>query len=133
MILWITGNTGAGKTTLARKLAGKNTIVLDGDELRSVWPGLGFGEDDRWLNNQRTARLAKLIENQGYAVIVAMICPYKDLRTEVRGLCGCKFIYLPGGKRGEEWPYEIPDDAEINMQGVHETTFVKTKNVKSSV
>ncbi|MCH7762066.1 adenylyl-sulfate kinase, partial [candidate division TA06 bacterium] len=41
MILWITGNSGAGKTTLAERLVSRNTIILDGNLLRQVWPGLG--------------------------------------------------------------------------------------------
>ncbi len=117
MILWLTGNTEAGKTTLAKKLASKNTIILDGDELRTVWTDLGLGEEDRRDNNIRAANLARVLESQGFSIIVAMICPYADLRDQVREICNCKFLYLPGGKEGPEFPYEVPIDAEIATVG----------------
>ena len=37
MIVWLIGNAKSGKTTLAKKMAGKNTIILDGDDMRKVW------------------------------------------------------------------------------------------------
>lgn len=104
MIWWITGNSGSGKTTFAKKMSA--VIVLDGDELRQCWK-LGFTKEDRWEQNMRAARLAKMIEKQGYDVVVSTICPYRDLRKEVQVITGCKFVYLEGGKEPtEEYPYE---------------------------
>ena len=112
-ITWITGNSGAGKTTLALKLQSQgnspdefSTILLDGDSMRKIWPELGLSKEDRWLNNIRIARLAKILEDQGFDVIVSTICPYKDLRSEVQKITNCRFIYLEGGKSGSEYPYE---------------------------
>lgn len=106
MITWITGNSGSGKTTLANRLR-KNEIILDGDSLRAVWPGLGLSESDRRTQNLRAARLAKMLSDQGFDIIVATICPYKDLREEVQKITNCRFIYLQGGKSGVDYPYEI--------------------------
>ena len=105
MITWITGNTGAGKTTLAQKMR-KNEVVLDGDMLRKVWTDLDLSEQGRCEQNLRAARLAKMLEEQGFDIIVATICPYKDLRDQVQKITGCTFIYLAGGKSGVEYPYE---------------------------
>lgn len=107
MITWITGQSKAGKSTLARQIA-KDTraIVLDGDAMRQVWPGLGFSKEDRWENNLRAARLAKELDKQGFDVVIAMICPYKELREEVRKITGCRFIYLEGGIQSPDYPYE---------------------------
>ena len=105
MITWLTGNSGSGKTTKALAIR-TNEIILDGDALRAVWPGLGLTEKDRREQNLRAARLAKMLELQGFDVIVATICPYKDLREQVQKITNCKFVYLEGGKNGPEYPYE---------------------------
>lgn len=106
MITWITGNSGAGKTTLAKKIR-KDEIILDGDALREVWTGLGFDEQSRREQNLRVARLAKLLESQGFNVIISTICPYKDLRDQVQKITNCNFVYLEGGRTGSNYPYEI--------------------------
>ncbi len=105
MITWITGNSGAGKTTLAHRLR-KNEIILDGDAMRNVWRDLGFSKEDRIEQNLRVARLAKELETQGYDVIVSTICPFRKLRRDVQKITDCRFIYLEGGKSGKEYPYE---------------------------
>lgn len=117
MIIWLTGNSGSGKTTLAKRMAAgsRNTIVLDGDELRAVWPGLGMSKEDRWEQNMRVARLATLLESQGQTVIVSVIAPFEDLRREIQTMTGCKFIYLPGGPDGADRPYEKPTDPDITV------------------
>lgn len=108
MITWFTGNSGAGKTTLARALqrSRPRSILLDGDALRTVWPGLGLSPEHRWEQNMRAARLAILLEDQGFEVIVATICPYRELRAEIYRITGCKFVYVEGGRSGTEYPYE---------------------------
>ena len=107
MITWITGQRGSGKSTLAKRMR-KNEVWLDGDMVREIWPGLTLSEEDRRENNLRTARLAKELEDQGFDVIVSTICPYKDLRDQVRQITKCKFVYLDGGKEGADCPYEFP-------------------------
>lgn len=105
MITWITGNSGSGKTTLAKKMQHQE-VILDGDMMRGVWHDLGLSKEDRWEHNLRIARLAKALEEQDFDVIVSTICPYRDLREEVRKITNCRFIYLEGGKSGVEYPYE---------------------------
>lgn len=108
-VTWITGNSGAGKTTLAKKLIdAEGGILLDGDAMRGCWPGLGFSKEDRIENNLRIANIAKILSDQGHDVIVATICPYRALRQQVKQITRCRFIYLDGGKEpSEEYPYEI--------------------------
>jgi len=106
-ITWIYGQSKSGKSTLARKIR-TNEVVLDGDDMRSaINNDLGFSKEDRWENNLRIARLAKVIDKQGVDVIVATICPYRKLREEVRRICGCKFIYLEGGIKHPDYPFEV--------------------------
>lgn len=109
-IYWIFGNSGAGKTTLARKLRPRlHAIILDGDDLRTVWK-LGLSRADRFEQNLRIARLARLLARQGYNVIVATICPYNELRHQVAAICQPVWVYLRGGRAAsEEYPFEEPD------------------------
>jgi len=113
MILWLTGNTGSGKTTLARKLARKNTINLDGDQLRNIWTDLTLSKEDREEHCFRVARLASRLEDQGYTIIISVICPYESLRRAIKTEIDCVFIYVKGGKEGEDYPYEIPEDPDM--------------------
>lgn len=117
MIIWITGNTGAGKTTLAKQMAGKKTVILDGDDMRNVWNDLGLSKKDRTEQNFRVARLAKIIEDQNHTVIVSVICPYEKVRREIETMTGCLFIYITGGKIGKKYPYEIPRNPLITVDG----------------
>lgn len=113
MIVWITGNSGAGKTTQARKMMKPGDILLDGDAVRECWPELGFSSADRWISNVRVAKLAKMLEDQGFRVYVATICPYRMLRDVVWGITGCRFFYMGGGQpNSEEYPYETPTRRE---------------------
>ncbi len=112
MIIWLTGNTNSGKTTLAKKMAGKNTIILDGEDIRKVWP-TGFSKEDREDHNLRIARLARMLEDQGFSIIVSVICPYEELRRKVEEITNCTFIHIKGGKKGEEFPFEEPSGKTI--------------------
>lgn len=108
MITWIYGQTKSGKTTFSESLGGfyKNHIRLDGDETRTIWTDLKFSREDRYEQNLRVARLAKILDEQGFDVLVSTICPYKDLRKKVKQITNCKFIYIEGGKEGSEYPFE---------------------------
>ena len=57
----------------------------------------------------RVARLAEMLDKQGLNVLVSVICPYAKLRKIVKITTNCKFIYVEGGKEGEEYPFEKPD------------------------
>ena len=114
MVIWISGNTGSGKTTLAKMFgAGEKGIThLDGNICReTINQGLGMTADDRRTNCLRIAWLAKMLADQGQSVIVSVIAPFADLRKEIRKICDCKFVYLlaRGADNTEETPYELPD------------------------
>ena len=73
-IIWLTGESGAGKTTLAKRLQEDwPCIILDGNEMRaSISEGAGFSTDDRAEHNFRVARLARVLSKQ-MNVVVAVI------------------------------------------------------------
>lgn len=79
-VFWITGLSGAGKSTTARDLVhrlrglGRHVVLLDGDELRSVYgDGLAFTTSDRQTLAMRHARMCRLLANQGFDVVCATI------------------------------------------------------------
>ena len=97
MIWWIYGASGSGKSTLAKKLC-EDAIWLDADVIRpAISEDLGYTEEDRIKNNKRIARLAKVLDDQGYDVVVSTICPYEELRKEVFYICKCRFVKMEGG------------------------------------
>jgi adenylyl-sulfate kinase len=89
--LWLTGLSGAGKTTLAALLAtelsarGIGVEVLDGDEVRTnLSKGLGFSKEDRDTNIRRIGYVCRLLSRNGVGAVSAAISPYRAVRDEVR-------------------------------------------------
>jgi bifunctional enzyme CysN/CysC len=92
-VLWLTGYSGAGKSTIARDLekelfaAGAQTMLLDGDSLRQGLCGdLGFSDKDRSENIRRVGEVAKLFFESGHIVICTFISPFEKDRAFVRSL-----------------------------------------------
>ncbi|CAN5897487.1 sulfate adenylyltransferase subunit CysN [soil metagenome] len=90
-VLWFTGLSGSGKSTVARALerelfaSGASTFLLDGDQLRHGLCGdLGFGEDDRRENIRRAGEVARLFFEHGNIVICTFVSPYPEDRQLVR-------------------------------------------------
>jgi adenylyl-sulfate kinase len=97
--LWLTGLSGAGKSTqagaLARRLRAEGIAVevLDGDEVREhLSKGLSFSREDRDTNVRRIAYVAKLLTRNGVGVITAAISPYRATREDARRQIGEGFI-----------------------------------------
>ncbi len=89
--VWLTGLPSAGKTTIARELAGRlreegrRVELLDGDEIREfLSAGLGFSRADRHTNVQRIGFVAELLARNGVTALVPVIAPYADSRDAVR-------------------------------------------------
>jgi adenylylsulfate kinase len=90
-VLWLTGLSGAGKSTVAAKLGpalaerGHRVELLDGDEVRTnLCQGLGFSREDRDTNIARIGYVAGKLAKHGVAVLVAAISPYREARDKVR-------------------------------------------------
>ncbi|NJL89154.1 MAG: adenylyl-sulfate kinase [Coleofasciculaceae cyanobacterium SM2_1_6] len=94
--VWLTGLSGAGKSTIALALAevikakGRQHLeLLDGDIVRqNLTKGLGFSKEDRDENIRRIGFVAHLLTRNGVIVIVSVISPYRDLRREVSDRIG---------------------------------------------
>ena len=90
-VLWFTGLSGAGKSTIAniveKKLAaaGRHTFLLDGDNVRhGLNRDLGFTEADRVENIRRVAEVASLMADAGLVVLVSLISPFRSERRMAR-------------------------------------------------
>jgi adenylyl-sulfate kinase len=89
--IWLTGLSGAGKSTMGLALQqvllerGLNVELLDGDEVRTnLSKGLGFSKEDRDINIRRIGYVCKLLSRNGVVAIAAAISPYRKVRREVR-------------------------------------------------
>ena len=92
-LLWFTGLSGSGKSTIAGALEhalfeqGKHTYLLDGDNVRhGLCHDLGFSDQDRQQNIRRVGEVAKLMVDAGLIVLSAFISPFKQDRDLVRDL-----------------------------------------------
>ena len=90
-VVWMTGLSGAGKSTIATRLQhelaqrGRRAEVLDGDGVRTnLSKGLGFSKEDRDTNIRRIGYVARLLARNGGVAITAAISPYREVRDEIR-------------------------------------------------
>ncbi|MFT5657449.1 MAG: bifunctional enzyme CysN/CysC [Gammaproteobacteria bacterium] len=94
-VVWFTGFSGSGKSTIADRLeqklheAGKRTYLLDGDNIRfGLNKDLGFTDQDRVENIRRVAEVSKLMVDAGLIVLASFISPFKSERRMARSLMG---------------------------------------------
>ena len=94
-VIWMTGLSGAGKTTIAQHLElalnnrGYLTQVLDGDNIRSgINNNLGFSEEDRYENIRRIAEVSKLLMDSGIICINSFISPTNEIREMAKQIIG---------------------------------------------
>lgn len=94
-VLWLTGLSGSGKTTISDILIerlcelGKRVQLLDGDEIRQgLSPELGFSKEDRERHNHRVIFLADMLKRHGIVSVIPVIAPYRAVRDAAREKLG---------------------------------------------
>ena len=125
MIIWLTGQPGAGKTTLAKLLEAHfpdQSIVLDGDDLRKALRNTDYSEHGRRKNINHAQNMAKDLYYNEYNVIVSLVSPYKDQRELFKQDMGSsiKEVYVHTSNiRGREQfhvqNYEAPTENYIDI------------------
>ena len=86
MIINLTGQAGAGKTTISKELLKliPNSINIDGDELRDILNNKDYSETGRRNNIKNAYNIALFLEKKEFVPIISLISPYKDLREELK-------------------------------------------------
>ena len=115
-VLWFTGLSGAGKSTIAnlveKKLhaMGRHTYLLDGDNIRhGLNKDLGFTEADRVENIRRVSEVARLMVDSGLLVLTAFISPFRSERAMARGLLGAgEFVEIH-----VDTPLNVAEDRDV--------------------
>lgn len=92
-VLWFTGLSGSGKSTISEKVykvlkdRGHEVEHLDGDAVREVFPTTGFSKQERDSHVKRVGFVASLLQKHGVFVVASFISPYRDARDFVRDMC----------------------------------------------
>jgi adenylylsulfate kinase len=93
VVLWFTGLSGSGKSTIAQWVTGAlrerglRVEQLDGDSIRGIFPNTGFTREERDAHIRRVGFLASKLEQHGVFVVASFVSPYEESRQFVRGLC----------------------------------------------
>jgi adenylylsulfate kinase-like enzyme len=123
MIIWITGQPGSGKTTLATafiasvKESNPNVkiINIDGDDLRNINKNKDYSKEGRIKNISTAISIMRFLSNKDYICVVSIVAPYRFLRDELKEEFPFLEVYLhTDEKRGREHffakDYETPID-----------------------
>ena len=92
-VLWFTGLSGSGKSTIAMQVYGDlvsrgvDAEYIDGDALREVFPNTGFSRTEREEHLRRTGYMASRLAAHGVTVVASFVSPYRESRDFIRKLC----------------------------------------------
>jgi adenylylsulfate kinase len=144
-VLWFTGLSGSGKSTIAERVRGElerrgvELEYIDGDALREVFPQTGFTREEREEHLRRTGYMASRLAAHGVTVVASFVSPYRESREFIRRLCPgfleifvatpleeCERRDVKGlyarARRGEirnftgiDDPYEPPEHPELTL------------------
>lgn len=148
-VLWFTGLSGSGKSTISEKVypilkkRGYRVEHLDGDAIRDIFPKTGFSREERTAHIKRVGYLASRLQAHGVFVIGSFISPYREARDFVRNLCDdfveiyistpleeCERRDVKGlyekARKGEikqftgiDDPYEEPENPDLEIDTTH--------------
>ena len=94
MIIWLTGQPGAGKTTICKEILSdySDFFHIDGDDLRDLFENKDYSETGRRKNIELAQQIAQYLHNKGEDVLVSLVSPYKDQRDKFKEKMGDNLI-----------------------------------------
>ena len=132
-LIWITGFSGVGKTTIATALYGKlkqkakNWVLIDGDCVRQICEhDLGYSPQERLQNAKRIANLCKMLTDQGINVIAATISMFSEIyEFNAQNIGNCKTVLITASlenikKRDGKGLYQKERNDSKNIVGVNQ-------------
>ena len=141
-IYWLTGQPGAGKTVLAKKLVEflqtekrnwrKTVFHLDGDHLRDLTENKDYSKEGRINNIQRAQMIAEYIYKNDCDVVVSLVAPYRDVRDTFKDKIGQDFqeFYVHTTQKRERDHFHT-EDYEIPTQNFFDVDTTKDNPVQS--
>lgn len=97
MIYWLTGQPGAGKTTLAQLMVTSypnDGIIVDGDNIRDIFDNKDYSEQGRRKNIELAQNISHFLHMKGHTVIVSLVSPYRDQRESFKEKLGDGIVEL---------------------------------------
>jgi adenylylsulfate kinase-like enzyme len=143
MIIWLTGQPGAGKTTMAGWLKAhyySDGVIVDGDDIRAVFDNKDYSEAGRRKNIELAQTLARFLHYKGFTAIVSLVSPYRDQRESFKLEMGdnIKEFYIhTNDVRGREQfhvpNYEPPLDNFIDIDTTNEDEYTSFQKMRKTL
>lgn len=138
MIIWLTGQPGAGKTTICKKILLRNGDMfhIDGDDLRDLFDNKDYSETGRRKNIELAQQIAQYLHNKKQDVLVSLVSPYKDQRDKFKEKMGKDLIEIyvhTSEVRGREnffvKEYGVPTENYLSIDTTNESVDESAQKV----
>ena len=143
MIYWLTGQPGAGKTTLSGWMIShfhEKSINIDGDDIRNLFDNKDYSEVGRRKNIELAQNMAHFLHSKGFTVIVSLVSPYRNQREEFKEKLGKDLVELfihttsDRGKNNRHVPnYEPPLENFIDVDTTIDSEFESFQKIRKQI
>lgn len=140
MIIWITGQPGSGKTTIAKEIMLSGPLCqwfhIDGDDIRELFDNKDYSEQGRRKNIELAQQISQYLLSKGKKVVVSLVSPYKDQRDSFKNKMGDNLVEVyvhTEEERGRESffvkEYEPPTERYLSIDTTNESVEESTQKV----